>query len=307
MPSEGCCDCLSCLCCCCSCCVTCPEQETVAVVEKCGRFSHIALPGCNFVNCFCGVRVAGTMSLRVQQLDVKCETKTQDNVFLVVVISVQYQVRKDSMFDAYYKLTNPRQQISAYVFDEVRAAVPKLTLDDVYEMKEEIAKNIKDALAKNMSEYGYLIIHVLVNDLEPAHKVKDAMNEINAARRLRVAAAEKAEANKLAIVKAAEAEAEAKYLQGQGIARQRQAIIHGLRDSVADFRVRVYSVSSREVLSLMLITQYFDTLKDVGSHSRASTLFLNHSPSGVGDIAQQIRNSFLEASAAAPGMAFKQE
>ncbi|GLI59169.1 hypothetical protein VaNZ11_000997 [Volvox africanus] len=282
-------------------CIACPEQETVAIVERCGEFSHIAQPGFNFIDCCCGACVTGSLSLRVQQLDVKCETKTQDNVFMTLVISVQYQVRKDALYDAYYKLTNAKQQISAYVFDEVRAAVPKLTLDDAYEMKDDIAKTIKDALAKNMSVYGYLIIHVLVNDLVPAQKVRDAMNEINAARRLRVAAAEKAEAQKLAIVKAAEADAEAKFLHGQGIARQRQAIIHGLRDSVADFKNGVESVSSKEVLSLMLITQYFDTLRDLGTSNRASTVFLNHAPSGVADIASQIRNSFMEASAADVG------
>ncbi|GIL90044.1 hypothetical protein Vretimale_18106 [Volvox reticuliferus] len=284
-------------------CFACPEQETVSIIETCGKFSHIAQPGCNFICCCCGSVVSGTLSLRVQQLDVRCETKTKDNVFVTIVISVQYQVRRDAVFDAYYKLTNSTTQISSYVFDEVRAAVPKLNLDDAYEMKDDIAKSIKDALAKSMEGYGYMIIHVLVNDIEPAHKVKEAMNEINAARRLRVAAAEKAEAEKLSVVKAAEAEAEAKYLQGQGIARQRQAIIGGLRDSVADFQNGVTDISSKEVLQLMLVTQYFDTLRDVGANKHASTVFLNHAPSGVSDIAAQIRNSFMEAQAGAVGKA----
>ncbi|GFR52051.1 hypothetical protein Agub_g14571 [Astrephomene gubernaculifera] len=286
----------------CCCCCVCPEQETVAVVERCGKFSHIANPGFNCIDCCCGATVAGKLSLRVQQLDVRCETKTKDNVFVTLVISVQYQVRRDALYDAYYKLTDSKQQISSYVFDEVRAAVPKLILDDAYEMKEEIAKSIKDALAKSMSEYGYMILHVLVTDIEPATRVKDAMNEINAARRLRVAAAERAEAEKLAVVKAAEADAEAKYLQGQGVARQRQAIINGLRDSVSDFQTGVGTdIGSKEVLSLMLVTQYFDTLRDLGAHSRASTVFLNHSPNGINDIAAQIRSSFMEAEAAGLG------
>ncbi|KXZ48060.1 hypothetical protein GPECTOR_30g155 [Gonium pectorale] len=279
-------------------CFACPEQETVAVIETCGKFSHIAHPGLNCVCCCLGSVVTGSLSLRVQQLDVRCETKTKDNVFVTLVISVQYQVRRDAVYDAYYKLTDSKQQISAYVFDEVRAAVPKMNLDDAYEMKEDIAKSVKDALSKSMSDYGYMILHVLVNDIEPAHKVKEAMNEINAARRIRIAAAEKAEAEKLAVVKAAEAEAEAKFLQGQGIARQRQAIINGLRDSVAEFQSGVDGISSKEVLSLMLITQYFDTLKDLGTHNKASTIFLNHNPGGVSDIAGQIRNSFMEAQAA---------
>ncbi|GLC44553.1 hypothetical protein PLESTB_000060500 [Pleodorina starrii] len=280
-------------------CFACPEQETVAVIETCGKFSHIAHPGCNFLCCCCGAVVSGSLSLRVQQLDVRCETKTKDNVFVTMTISVQYQVKRDAVFDAYYKLTNSTSQISSYVFDEVRAAVPKLNLDDAYEMKDDIAKSIKDALAKSMEGYGYMIIHVLVNDIEPAHKVKEAMNEINAARRLRVAAAEKAEAEKLAVVKAAEAEAEAKYLQGQGIARQRQAIMGGLRDSVAAFQTGVTDISSKEVMQLMMVTQYFDMLKDLGANKHASTVFLNHAPGGISDIASQIRNSFLEAHAAA--------
>ncbi|EFJ46117.1 hypothetical protein VOLCADRAFT_75519 [Volvox carteri f. nagariensis] len=282
----------------CCMCFACPEQETVAIVETCGKFSHIAHPGCNFICCCCGSMISGSLSLRVQQLDVRCETKTKDNVFVNMVISVQYQVKRDAVFEAYYKLTDSRSQISSYVFDEVRAAVPKLNLDDAYEMKDEIAKSIKDALSKSMENYGYTILHVLVNDIEPAHKVKEAMNEINAARRLRVAAAEKAEAEKLSVVKAAEAEAEAKYLQGQGIARQRQAIIGGLRDSVAAFQTGVTDISSKEVLQLMLVTQYFDMLRDLGSNKQASTVFLNHSPGGIADVASQIRNSILEANAA---------
>ncbi|KAG2490326.1 hypothetical protein HYH03_011276 [Edaphochlamys debaryana] len=284
-----------------SCCFACPEQETVAIVENCGKFSHIAHPGCNCVCCCVGAQVSGTLSLRVQQLDVKCETKTKDNVFVTLMVSVQYQVRREAVYDAYYKLTDSKQQISAYVFDEVRAAVPKMNLDDAYEAKDEIARSIKEALAKSMESYGYIILHVLVNDIEPALKVKEAMNEINAARRLRVAAAEKAEAQKVAVVKAAEAEAEAKFLQGQGIARQRQAIINGLRDSVSEFKEGVTEISSKEVLSLMLVTQYFDTLKDLGASNRSSTVFLNHAPGGVTDIASQIRSSFMEASAAGLG------
>ncbi|PNH08135.1 Hypersensitive-induced response protein 3 [Tetrabaena socialis] len=288
--------CNTCLCLCC--CFTCPEQETVVVLEQCGKFSKVAQPGFNCVNCCCGETVAGSLSLRVQQLDIRCETKSKDNVFVTLMISVQYQVVREAIYDAYYKLTDSRQQISAYVFDEVRAAVPKLALDDAYELKDEIAKSIKDELTKSMAGYGYFILHVLVNDIEPAHKVKEAMNEINAARRLRIAAAETAEAHKVAVVKAAEAEAEAKFLQGQGIARQRQAIVNGLRDTVQDFQNGVQGMSSREVLSLMLITQYFDTLKDLGAHGKSSTVFLNHNPAGVSEIAAQIRGSFMEATAA---------
>lgn len=242
------------------------------------------------------------MSLRVQQLDVRCETKTKDNVFVTLVISVQYQVQKESVYDAFYKLTNPTQQISSYIYDVVRASVPKLNLDDVFESKEEIAGGIKAELTKSMGTYGFLIIHALVTDIEPAAQVKAAMNEINAARRMRVAALEKAEAHKVTMVKSAEAEAEAKYLSGQGMARQRQAIVAGLRDSVKDFSSNITDINSKDVMELMLITQYFDMLRDVGSSNKSSTLFLPHSPAGVADVGAQIRNSFLQASAVQSGM-----
>lgn len=279
----------------------CPEQETVAVIETCGKFSNVAYPGFNCVPVCCGAMVAGQLSLRVQQLDVRCETKTLDNVFITLVISVQYQVQKEAIYDAFYKLTDSRQQISSYIFDVVRATVPKMNLDDVFVEKEQIALDIKSELTKAMSGYGYLIIAALVNDIEPAPKVKAAMNEINAARRLRVAALETAEANKVTVVKQAEAEAESKFLQGQGIARQRQAIIAGLRDSVKDFSGNIEGIDAKSVLELMLITQYFDTMKEIGASSKSNTVFLNHAPGNMADVSQQIRSAFLEASAGAPG------
>lgn len=277
---------------------SCPEQETVAIIETCGKFSHIAMPGCNCVHCYMGQSVAGKLSLRVQQLDVTCETKTKDNVFVTLVISVQYQVRKESVYDAFYRLTDSRQQISSYVFDVVRATVPKLNLDDVFLEKEEIARNIKDELTKSMGSFGFVIIQALVNDIDPAAKVKEAMNEINAAQRLRLAAVEKAEAQKVSVVKAAEADAEAKYLGGLGIARQRQAIMNGLRESVKEFSTDVNGVTSRDAVELMLITQYFDMLKDVGAHNKSSTLFIPHGPGNIADISSQMRTAFLQAGAA---------
>eukprot|EP00798_Chlamydomonas_sp_ICE-L_P031387 gene31387-6545_t len=319
--------------------------ETIQVIESCGKFDRIAYPGFNCVLVCCGAAVAGTLSLRVQQLDVRCETKTldnvfirlvisvqyqdnvfimlvisvqyQDNVFITLVISVQYQVQKDAVYDAFYKLTDNKQQISSYIFDVVRATVPKMNLDDVFTEKEQIAQDIKQELTKAMTGYGYLIIAALVNDIEPAAKVKAAMNEISAARRrlrvkaamneinaarrmrMRVAALETAEANKVTVVKQAEAEAESKFLQGQGIARQRQAIIAGLRDSVKDFHTNIEGIDAKSVLELMLITQYFDTMKDIGSSSRSNTIFLNHSPGTMGEVSAQIRSAFMEASAGA--------
>lgn len=277
-------------------CFVCPANSSIAVIERCGKFERIAHPGCNCINPFLCESSAGGLSLRVQQLDVRCETKTKDNVFVKMQVTVQYQVLRESVYDAFYRLTNAHSQITAYVFDVVRAIVPKSNLDDVFLTKEEIAMAVKDELSKSMSSFGYQIIQTLVTDIEPDHKVREAMNEINSAQRFRHAALEKAEGNKITLVKKAEAEAEAAYLQGQGIARQRQAIVNGLRESVVNFEGGV-KVSPQEVIELMMVTQYFDLLKDVGSSSNASTVFLNHNPGTVGDISSQIRNGFMQAQA----------
>lgn len=280
-------------------CYACVDQASVQVVERCGKFDRMASPGCNCICWPLGEAVAGGLSLRIQQLDVRCETKSKDNVFVDIVVSVQYQVVRESLYDAFYKLTDSRSQITSYVFDEVRAQVPRMNLDNVFEAKEEIARLVKEELTKSMAGFGFQIIQTLITDIEPAAKVKAAMNDINAAQRLRLAAYEQSEADKIRIVKAAEADAEAKYLAGQGIARQRQAIISGLRESVQAFQSEVSDVNSRDVMELLLITQYFDTLKDVGTSSHASTVFLNHSPASVGDVSAQIRNGFLQGMAGA--------
>lgn len=281
-------------------CCTCVDQSSVEVIEQFGKFSRIAYPGFNTVWCCIGERVSGGLSLRIQQLDVRCETKTKDNVFVDVVCSIQYQVVRESLYDAYYKLTDSRSQITSYVFDEVRATVPRMALDDVFTAKEDIARNVKEELQKSMSGFGFQIINVLVTDIEPAAKVKAAMNEINAAQRLRLAAYEQSEADKVRIVKAAEADAESKYLAGQGIARQRQAIIAGLRESVQTFQSEVTDVNSRDVMELLLITQYFDTLKDIGLSGKSNTVFMNHAPGTLADVSAQIRSGFMQAMAADP-------
>lgn len=263
----------------------------------------MAQPGFNCVWCCLGQRVAGKLSLRIQQLDVRCETKSKDNVFLDIVVSVQYLVQKESLFDAFYKLTDSRAQITSYVYDEIRAQVPKMDLDDVFTAKEEIALAVKTELAKSMAGFGYAVIQTLITDIEPAAKVKAAMNEINAAQRMRLAAYQQSEADKIRIVKAAEADAEAKYLAGQGIARQRQAIIAGLRESVTSFQDGVNDVSSRDVMELLLITQYFDTLKEAASNGRTNTIFLDHSPAAVANTAASLREAFISANAADAGAA----
>lgn len=285
-------------------CFSCVDQSTVAFIAQFGKFSRIAYPGFNCVHCYLGESVVGQLSLRVQQLDVRCETKTKDNVFVTMVVSVQYQVVKESLIDAFYKLTDSRSQITSYVFDVVRSTVPKINLDDVFVTKEEIALAIKTELSQSMSAFGYTIIQTLVTDIDPAAKVKSAMNDINAAQRLRVAAVERAEAEKVTVVKAAEADAEAKYLAGQGIARQRQAIVNGLRESIVAFQGEVEGVNSASVMDLMLVTQYFDTLKDIGASSKTNTVFMPHQPGGVADVASQVRNGFMQAEA---GQSMKRE
>eukprot|EP00884_Botryococcus_braunii_P018486 jgi/Botrbrau1/5320/Bobra.0391s0031.1 len=287
-------------------CFSCPGQAEVAFVERCGRFDRVANPGCNFVWCCIGEAIAGRLSLRVQQLDVQVDTKTKDNVFCRIVVSVQYQVIKDNLYDAFYSLTDSHSQIRSYVFDVVRAIVPKINLDDVFTTKEEIAQSVKDELTKSMTTFGFSIIQSLVTDISPDLKVRDAMNDINAAQRMRVAAAERAEANKVTVVKAAEASAEAKFLEGQGIARQRQAIVNGLRESVIDFEKEVPGVKSHDVLQLMILGQYMDTLKDIGANARTNAVFLPHSPAGLADLSSQIRDGMLAGQAvttsSAPGL-----
>jgi len=205
------------------------------------------------------------------------------------------------VFDAYYKLNDPQKQITAFVFDVVRAKVPKIKLDDVFENKDEIADAVRDELSQVMSDYGYGIVKALVTDIDPDAKVKAAMNEINEAQRLRVAATERGEAERILLVKAAEAEAQGKALQGEGIANQRKAIVEGLRESVTEFQEGVPGSTAQDVMNLVLMTQYFDTLKDIGASSATNTILMPHSPGGMTDLSDQLTKAMLVAGAAAPG------
>lgn len=277
---------------------SCVASGNVAIVERCGRFNRVGHPGFNCVLCCIGDSIAGKVSLRIQQLPVACETKTKDNVFVNVVVSVQYQVLPHKIEESFYKLTNQNDQIRAYVFDVVRSTVPQMNLDDVFIAKEEIAAEVREQLAKSMETFGFAIIQTLVTDIMPAATVKAAMNEINASKRMRLASLQRAEADKIAVVKAAEADAEAKFLAGQGIARQRQAIVAGLRESVKKFSHSVDDIGSREVMEMMLITQYFDTLKDIGANNKSSTVFVPHQPGATGDVGKQIRGGFMQSAAA---------
>jgi regulator of protease activity HflC (stomatin/prohibitin superfamily) len=273
------------------------QQQTTAIIERFGKFIRIAQPGLNVKIPFVDA-VAGRINLRVQQLDVKVETKTHDNVFVHVLVSVQYHVLPDKTYEAFYRLADPHSQITSYVFDVVRARVPTQKLDDVFEKKDEIADAVKSELAEVMDDFGYGILKALVTDIDPDAKVKEAMNEINAAQRMRVAAMEKGEADRILKVKAAEAEAQSKALQGKGIADQRKAIVEGLRTSVEEFRQGVPGATPHDVMNLVLMTQYFDTIKDVGAASRTNTILIPHSPGGMGDLMAQLRNTMMTAAAA---------
>ncbi|XP_043723828.1 hypersensitive-induced response protein-like protein 1 [Telopea speciosissima] len=277
------------------CCVQ-VDQSQVAIEERFGKFENVLEPGCHCVPWIVGNQVAGHLSLRLQQLDVRCETKTKDNVFVNVVASIQYRALADSASDAFYKLSNTKSQIQAYVFYVIRASVPKLDLDDVFVQKTGIAKAVEEELEKAMSAYGFEIVQTLIVDIEPDEHVKRAMNEINAASRLRAAATDKAEAEKIVQIKRAEGEAEAKYLSGLGIARQRQAIVDGLRDSVLSFSVNVPGTTAKDVMDMVLVTQYFDTMKEIGASSKSSAVFIPHGPGAVRDVATQIRDGLLQGS-----------
>lgn len=270
------------------------RQQTVAVVERFGRFKTVAYPGLNMKVPFID-RIIAKPSLRIQQLDVEIETKTKDNVFVRCIVSVQYCILPEKVADAVYRLQNPREQITAYVFDTVRARVPSIILDDVFEKKDDIADAVKKELDIVMDDFGYSIIKTLVTDIDPDAKVKSSMNEINAAQRMREAAIQQAEAEKIRVVKAAEAEAESKALQGKGIADQRKAIIDGLKVSVESFSSSVDGTKAQDVMNLVLMTQYFDTLKDIGLSGKSNTILIPHSPGGMGDISEQMRNAIITA------------
>ncbi|XP_058181710.1 hypersensitive-induced response protein 4-like [Rhododendron vialii] len=276
----------------------CVDQASVGVVERWGRFEKIAEPGFHCFNPLAGQFLAGMLSTRISSLDVRIETKTKDNVFVQMLCSIQYRVIKQNADDAFYELQNPKEQIQAYVFDVVRAHVPKMTLDELFEQKGDVAQAVLEELEKVMGAYGYSIEHILMVDIIPDASVRKAMNEINAAQRLQLANVFKGEGEKILQVKKAEADAEAKYLGGVGMARQRQAITDGLGENILNFSHKVEGASAKDVMDLIMITQYFDTIKDLGNSSKNTTVFIPHGPGHVRDISNQIRNGLMEAASA---------
>jgi len=263
-----------------------PERQSY-VIQRLGKYNRICYSGLNFKIPFIEL-IASKENLRIQQLDVNVETKTLDNVFVDLKISVQYRVIKTKVYEAFYELEDPHGQVAAYIFDEVRAEVPKLKLDDVFSKKEDIAIAVRDNISEQMEKYGYKIVKTLITDITPDEVVKISMNKINAAMRDKEAAIQEAEAEKITIIKRAEAEADSKRLSGEGIAQQRLEIVRGFKESVEDFQKALQEVDPQEIMQFVLMTQYFDTLTAIGSNSTNNTIMVPHSPGGMKDFQQQI-------------------
>lgn len=265
------------------------KQQTAVVIERFGKYASTRNSGLQ-VKIPLIDRVAGRINLKIQQLDVIVETKTKDDVFVRLKISVQYQVIKDKVYDAFYKLENPNDQITSYVFDVVRAEVPKMKLDDVFERKDDIAIAVKTELNEAMINYGYDIIKTLVTDIDPDPQVKAAMNRINASEREKIAAEYEAEAERIKIVAKARAEAESKRLQGQGIADQRREIARGLEESVEV--LNNVGINSQEASALIVVTQHYDTLQSIGEESNSNLILLPNTPQAGSDMLNNMIASF---------------
>ena len=266
------------------------KQQTAAIVERFGKFNSIRNSGLQIKIPIID-RIAGRINLKIQQLDVIVETKTKDDVFVRLKISVQFQVIKTKVYDAFYKLESPHDQITSYVFDVVRAEVPKMKLDDVFERKDDIANAVKLELNDAMVDYGYDIIKTLVTDIDPDVQVKAAMNRINASEREKVAAEYEAEAERIKIVAKARAEAESKRLQAQGIADQRREIARGLEESV-DVLNNV-GINSQEASALIVVTQHYDTLQSLGEETNTNLILLPNSPQAGSDMLNNMIASFV--------------
>ncbi len=268
------------------------KQQTAAIIERFGKFHSIRQSGIQ-IKIPLVDKIAAKMNLRIQQLDVIVETKTKDDVFVRIKVSVQFQVLKAKVYDAYYELENPHDQITSYIFDVVRAEVPKMKLDDVFEKKDDIAIAVKRELSEAMSNYGYGIVKALVTDIDPDQEVKNAMNRINSAERLKVAAQYEGDAERIRIVEKAKAEAESKRLQGQGIADQRREIARGLEDSVGVLNQA--GINSQEASALIVITQHYDTLQSMGDAANSNLIMLPNAPSTASDMMTNLIASFTAA------------
>ena len=264
------------------------KQQSVAIIARFGRYQKISDSGIHMRAPFGIDKIAARVQLRVLQSEIVVETKTQDNVFVTMNVATQYRVNESNVKDAYYKLMRPESQIKSYIEDALRSSVPKLTLDELFEKKDEIALEVQKQVAEEMSTYGYIIVKTLITKVEPDAEVKQSMNEINAAQRKRVAAQELAEADKIKIVTAAEAEAEKDRLHGVGIAEQRKAIVDGLADSIKELKGANVDLTEEQIMSILLTNQYLDTLNNFADKEGNNTIFLPANPDGVENIRTQI-------------------
>lgn len=263
------------------------RQQSVAIVERFGRYQKTATSGIHIRLPFGIDKIAARVQLRLLQSEIIVETKTRDNVFVTLNVATQYRVNEQNVTDAYYKLMKPESQIKSYIEDALRSSVPKLTLDELFEKKDEIALEVQHQVAEEMSTYGYIIVKTLITKVEPDAEVKQSMNEINAAQRKRVAAQELANADKIKIVTAAEAEAEKDRLHGVGIAQQRKAIVDGLAESIQELKDANISLNEEQIMSILLTNQYLDTLNTFAAKGN-QTFFLPNTPNGVDDIRTQV-------------------
>ncbi|MCK5638032.1 MAG: SPFH domain-containing protein [Flavobacteriaceae bacterium] len=268
------------------------KQQTAVIIERFGKFQSVRHAGLQ-IKIPLVDRIAARLSLKIQQLDVVVETKTKDDVFVHLKISVQYQIKRDKVYDAFYKLQNPHEQLTAYIFDLVRAEVPKMILDDVFEKKDDIAQAIQRDLKEAMLNYGYDIVKALVTDIDPDANVKEAMNRINAAEREKVAAQHEGDAQRILIVERAKAEAESKRLQGRGIADQRREIARGLEESVDTLNSA--GINPQEASALIVITQHYDTLQSIGADSSSNLILLPNNPNAASSMLNDMTASLLAA------------
>ena len=270
------------------------KQKHAVIIERLGKFNKVSKAGLH-VKIPLIDSIAGNVNLRVRELPVEVETKTKDDVFVKIVVSVQFFVidAEEGIKDSFYELNNPEQQIQSYVFDSIRSEVPLMELDDVFAEKEKIALAVKNELSGTMRQFGFDFIKALVTDIDPDAKVKHSMNEINAAKRMKEAAKEEAAAAKIRVVAAAEADAESKRLAGEGIAQQRIAIANGLKESVEEVKLAMEDhVTSQDVMNMLFMTQHYETVSKLGEHN-ASTIFMPYSPDNVGDLQMQIQSSLI--------------
>ena len=272
------------------------KSQTAALIERLGKYHSTAHEGLNFKLPFID-RIVVRRNLKIMQQDIEVETKTKDNVFVKTKVSVQYQIIRDKVHDSYYRLSDPIAQIESYIFDVVRSEIPKLTLDEVFVNKDTVALAVKGSLEESMDDFGFMIIKTLITDIDPNEKVKQSMNDINAAERLRDAAMAKAEAEKIGIVMQAEAHAESKRLQGMGMANQRKEIAAGLKTSIEDLKLS--GINNEEVLTILLITQHYDTLEAMTRNSNSNTIMVPYSSSNVSSIREQIQEAILTTTQAA--------